>query len=271
MNPERHPLGPLVDLFRSLPVLTGLLLALPFLAPAVTEWLVVPLRFAAHPLPDALPPRPDAALELARLRQDNETLRQTVRELRGLDKSPLTTTATRTLARNLGSAPGHLQRSLIIDAGRSEGVENGDVVEHDGTLIGFVAATRQHWSRVALTSDSELNIAVQIVPRDSRDPGPEGWPSGLAGGHPLTDGSPTLEVRHVVAARHADVHVGDRVLTSGTDFSAPAGLELGRVTSVDNQGLFLTIKVSPTRDPATLRAFRLLIAPENPFLSVETP
>ena len=163
-----------------------------------------------------------------RLRHDNAQLRkwQAVAEqlahendaLRDLLKAVPDPQARFVTARVIADSAGPFVHMVLVNAGRSHGVRNGQaVINHEG-LVGRVLEAGEHTARVLLLTD--LNSRVPVVLETSRarailkgDNGP----------------SPRL------AFLEADTRVkpGDRIVTSGEGGMFPPALAVGIVSSVD--------------------------------------
>jgi len=135
----------------------------------------------------------------------------------------------------IGRDPSGLLHYLLIDVGSAEGIREGMPVVTERGLVGRIAETGVHSSKVLLILDpaSSVNAIVQ----GSRATGVvEGC---LEGG---------LVMRYVPQGE--EVSVGDIILTSGLGGNFPKGLVIGQVTSVRRRDyeVFQEIKLRPTVD-----------------------
>jgi rod shape-determining protein MreC len=123
-------------------------------------------------------------------------------------------------------------RSVIaIDRGRSDGVREGMIVVSEGrSLVGTISKTFDDYSWVMLITDPKS--AVSAIVQESRAEGV------VAGNY---DGALNMEF----VGQRASVKQGDFVLTSGVGGGYPAGIVIGRVSTVQktDQDLFQSVEV----------------------------
>jgi rod shape-determining protein MreC len=175
----------------------------------------------------------DAALrERRRLARETERLR----EVLGLQRIlPYESIAAEVIARE--GVPWF--RTITVDRGSDAGVElNAPAISPSG-VVGRVVAVGLWASRIQLLLDRDCGVGVMI-----ESSGVTGVVSGQIG---LADsGTADLMMNYVPA--HAEVEVGDVVVTSGLDRIFPKGLMVGRVRAVgsDAAGLFREVRVTPS-------------------------
>jgi rod shape-determining protein MreC len=195
-------------------------------------------------------------VDLRSVREDNDRLRQRLRELdQALREGRTLVRETERLREVLG-----LQRilphesiaaeviareglpwfrTITVDRGSDAGVElNAPVISPSG-VVGRVVAVGPWATRVQLLLDRDCGVGVMI-----ESSGVTGVVSGQVG---LADsGTADLVMDYVPA--HAEIEVGDVVVTSGLDRIFPKGLMVGRVRSVgsDAAGLFREVRVTPS-------------------------
>ncbi len=167
-----------------------------------------------------------------RLEQDNARLRQVVQA--GPD-----TAYAFTAARVIGDAGGPFVRTMLLNAGISNGVRKGQVVVGDRGLIGRVAEAGQRAARVLLLTD--LNSHIPVAMENAR----------LRG---VLSGDNSDQPRLDYLAAGAQVQVGDRVLTSGDGGTFPPGLPVGQVVAVSDG----SVRVQPLTDLGRLDYVRVL-------------
>jgi rod shape-determining protein MreC len=127
--------------------------------------------------------------------------------------------------------------SVIIDAGRNEGVRHGNLVVNEQGVVGKVTEVEAGYSRVQLISSPLFSLAA--VSGDSRD---EGVVRGVDARKLLLDFIPA----------GSKLATGEKVFTlgnesyAGADNNRPRGVLIGSVTGriADANG-FLTITVEP--------------------------
>ncbi len=130
---------------------------------------------------------------------------------------------------------GRFGRSVKVSRGRGAGVrENMPVVNHEG-LVGKVIEVDAGASYVQILADPDCRVSALV--QRTRVPGILGWDPG--------EGMRLLDVPH-----HADVEVGDLVVTSGLGEIFPKGILVGRVERVayEEGHLFRRIEVRPFVD-----------------------
>ena len=136
----------------------------------------------------------------------------------------------------VGQEPNPYLRYITINVGQADGVAVGmPVVTGGAVLVGRVAETGLHTSKVQLITDPGSNVAAIL--QQSRA-------TGLVVGQP--DGS----LRMLYIPQEDTVQVGDVVLTSGLGGAFPRGLVLGQVAQVVKQdfALFQEAIIHPAVD-----------------------
>jgi rod shape-determining protein MreC len=149
-----------------------------------------------------------AALRLA---AENARLRSL---LRLVPKDPVSFVTARVIA-NSGGA---YVRSLLVDAGGSNGVRRGQAAVTGDGLVGRVTETGGRTARVLLVTDLNSRVPVEIVGSGER--------AILAG-----DNSERPRLLYLDGA--APVKIGQRVITSGQGGVFPPGLPVGIVAVID--------------------------------------
>ncbi len=126
-------------------------------------------------------------------------------------------------------------QSLTLNKGDRDGIRPGMPVLAAEGVVGVIASTSPHASRVLLLTDPNSGIDVLVERTRVR-----GIVSGL-----LEQGTVLKYVK-----RTEDVRAGDRIVASGLDGVFPKGLPVGRVTRVSrkDRGLFLYAEVAPAAD-----------------------
>ena len=142
-------------------------------------------------------------------------------------------------ARVIGDSGGVFVRSVLINGGTVDGIQKGDAVVNGDGLIGRVAESGRRSGRVLLISD--LNSRIPVVGEKSR------VRAILAG-----DNSPLPKLSFL--SPNAGLEVGDRIVTSGHGGVFPAGLPVGRISSIGDGG----IRVQPFADFYRLEYVRII-------------
>jgi rod shape-determining protein MreC len=140
-------------------------------------------------------------------------------------------------ARVVGASLSGLERSALIDKGRSSGVATNRAVLAPEGLAGRVMSTGNDSSKVLLINDARSAVGVRIG-----SSGETGLVRGTGGGRL------SLELVSRAALDQGAVNVGDVVVTSGYQGGIfPAGLPVGRVEQVTlaPRGVTYNISVRP--------------------------
>ncbi len=147
-------------------------------------------------------------------------------------------------------------RKVIIDRGSSHKVEEGAAVVDDTGLIGQVSRTFPWTAEIALVTDREQVVPVQLVRNGLR--------AAIFG----TGYDGALDLRFMPV--NADIENGDVLVTSGIDGVYPAGLPVAVVSSIERNAAypFAHITCTPAagvnRHRQVLVLARLAPLPEYP-------
>jgi rod shape-determining protein MreC len=142
-------------------------------------------------------------------------------ELRDLSKLVPEPAISFVTARVIADSGGAYARSVMVNAGRDNGVARGQAAMTGEGLVGRVAEVGSRAARVLLITD--LNSRVPVVVDGT------GQRAILAG-----DNSARPSLRY--ADGGGTVRIGDRIVTSGQGGVFPPGLPVGLVASVDSEG-----------------------------------
>lgn len=185
----------------------------------------------------------------------NEQLRQENENLRGLLQMQAQIPVKSTAAEILFSARDPFSRKVVLDKGGRNAIEPGSPVVDPAGVIGQVTRVYPLHSEVTLLSDKDQAIPV-VVERSGLRAVMFGTGNGL------------MELRYLAA--NADVHQGDRILTSGLDGVYVSGLPVATILKVgrDNAESFARILCKPIgvveRTGAVLVLARASGRPERP-------
>jgi rod shape-determining protein MreC len=141
-------------------------------------------------------------------------------------------------ARVIGRASQPFLDTMIIDAGKGQGVKPGEAVVDARGMIGRVFLAGQHTSWIVLLSDLNSRIPVLIQPGNIQ--------AIMAGDNSRT---PTLDT----FAQNAPMKVGDQVVTSGDGGLIPPGLPVGQLVA-DGNGF----RVGLLADPSSIEDVRIV-------------
>lgn len=163
----------------------------------------------------------------ARLRRENERLlrwQQTAlalaaenAQLRGLLKLVPAPAISYVTARVIAGSGGAYVRSLLIDAGRQDGIARDQAAITGAGLVGRVAEVGRRAARVRLVTDLDSRIPVTV---------------GAAREHAILAGDNSARPTLQYLPSSARVAIGDRVVTSGEGGVFPPGLPVGVVASL---------------------------------------
>ena len=147
-------------------------------------------------------------------------------------------------------------RKVIVDKGSAQGIEEGAAVIDDTGLIGQVTRTFPWSAEVALISDREQVVPVQVVRNGLR--------AAVFGiGY---DGA--LDLRFMPV--NTDVENGDTLVTSGIDGVYPPGLPVAVVSNIERNAAYPFAKITctpaagPNRNRQVLVLSRLAPLPDYP-------
>ncbi|MGD8667849.1 MAG: rod shape-determining protein MreC [Desulfobacterales bacterium] len=135
----------------------------------------------------------------------------------------------------IGTDPSGWFKTIIIDKGKSDGLQKGLPVVLPTGIVGQVIEAAGHYSKVMLVIDR--NSAVDALLQRSRARG-------------IIKGESADQCRFEFVLRKHDVQIGDTVIASGLDGVYPKGLRIGRVADISqrNSDIFYEITVAPFVD-----------------------
>ena len=204
--------------------------------------------------------------ELVRLRPVGarlEELQQENRRLRALLAMPDDPAYREVTARVVGESSSAFARSLIVNAGRDNGVSISTTVVIPNGLLGRVVHVAEHSALVLTLADINSRVPVRVQRSRAQ---------AIATG--LNNRYLSLEF----LPKEADIRVGDLVVTSGTGDFFPKGLLVGRVDAVshDNNDLFQKVMLLPAVDFDRTEEVQLLVPMDNdtndgPSRTLSTP
>jgi rod shape-determining protein MreC len=150
----------------------------------------------------------------------------------------------------IGIDPSAWFKTIIIDKGKSDGIEKGLPVVVARGIAGQIIETSNHYSKVMLIIDR--NSAVDAMVQRSRARG-------------VIKGESTGQCRFDYVLRKHDVKVGDTVVASGLDGVYPKGLRLGAVSELVKRDaeIFLEITVAPYVDFEKLEEVLVILNPQQ--------
>ena len=166
----------------------------------------------------------------AQLQAENQRLRSLLELRPALEVASLS-------AEVLYEAADPYSRRVVIDRGRSHGVQAGSPVINDAGVLGQVTRVYTLSAEVTLLSDKDAAIPVLNTRTQARN---------AAFGS--SDGQ-GMELRFLAA--NADIKPGDLMATSGLDGVYPSGLPVAKVISVERRGdtSFASVRLQPVAQP----------------------
>ncbi len=147
--------------------------------------------------------------------------------------------ATFITARVVGDAGSAFVRSMLLNAGGRDGVENGQAVMTSDGLAGRITEVGETSARVLLITD--INSRIPVLVERTRD-------------RAVLAGDNSRQPRLTLMPPGMSVEAGDRIVTSGHGGTYPAGLPVGVVASVSEK----SVRVEPLVDWTRLEFVRVV-------------
>jgi len=138
-------------------------------------------------------------------------------------------------ARVVGKEPVYWYQTIVVDRGRKDDVLEGMIVLAPEGVVGQIIHTSEQYAKVLLANAPSSAIDAMIQKNRTR---------GILKGV----GEKGYILQYV--PKHADVQVGDHIVTAGIGGIFPAGIPLGKVSQVfkKKRGMFQEITVEPNVD-----------------------
>lgn len=193
--------------------------------------------------------------ELREWRQLAQRLAEDNARFRALLKVQPDRTLAVTTARVIADTGGSFVRSVIINAGRKNGVTRGQPVLDEMGVVGRVVETGIYSSRVLLVTDLNSRVPVKISE--------SGFNAILAG-----DNKPMAKLIFMPVG--AEIRVGDHVVTSGHGGIFPPDLVVGRIASISKSGEIRVLLTAELGRLNYVRLFSYTAPPPPPTPAPET-
>jgi len=150
----------------------------------------------------------------------------------------------------IGKDPSGWFKTVIIDKGRSDGLQKGLAVVLPTGIAGQVIEVSGHYAKVMLIIDR--NSAVDAMVQRSRARG-------------IIKGASADQCRFEYVLRKNDVQIGDTVIASGLDGVYPKGLRIGRISDLSepSSDIFYEITVTPFVDYEKLEEVLVILHPQS--------
>lgn len=197
----------------------------------VIDLLVMPAKAIAG-VYDYLKELKQVRLENQKLREDNQKLRQLRDDaealeienkiLAGLLNYVVPPEAKFITSRVIAEESDAFSHSLIAYTGGSEKVSKGQVVLSDRGVVGRIEQVGELYSKIILITDINSKIPVMVERTRVR---------GVLTG----DNTPTPKM--IFIPLEAELTVGDRIVTSGIAGVFPAGLPIGKISSIEKNNV----------------------------------
>jgi rod shape-determining protein MreC len=147
------------------------------------------------------------------------------------------------MAQVIGRANRPFLQTMILDAGKAQGVKPGQGVVDARGMIGRIFLTGDHTSWVILLTDLNSRIPVTIVPGNVQ--------AIMAGDN---SGAPVLDL----LAQNVRLKPGDQVVSSGDGGLLPPGLAIGTVVAGSGGGYRVLLLADPsTSEDVNIVDFKL--------------
>ena len=143
-------------------------------------------------------------------------------------------------------------RTIVLDKGTKNNIQNGQVVVDDLGVIGQITRTYPWSSEATLITDKDHSVPVQILRNGIRS---------VASG---TGKYKTLELNYM--ANNIDIQKGDLLVTSGIDSVYPSGLPVALVSNIkrDVSSTFAYIICTPVAGVDRNKQVLILSPQSNP-------
>ena len=134
-----------------------------------------------------------------------------------------------------------VRNHFTIDKGRLDGVEPSMGVVTLGGIAGIVKSVNERYATVISLVNVDIRVSASIADKDYF--GTLSW-DGQAYSSLILNAIPT----------HADINIGEKIVTNGYSTIFPPGLDIGEVVSFDinKNGAFYDVTVKPLVDFSSL-------------------
>lgn len=144
-------------------------------------------------------------------------------------------------------------RTVMISAGKNQGVKKHAPVVNANGVVGRVVEVFGEYARVLLMVDPNSSIDGRVKRTEAK---------GIIQG---TNDNEKLLCQFAFSLRTEDIQKGDVILTSGLDQQFPAGLTLGKVVKISKSeyGIFQEAKIAPAVDFNRLHEVLVIVSHET--------
>ncbi|MCB9729312.1 MAG: rod shape-determining protein MreC [Deltaproteobacteria bacterium] len=185
------------------------------------------------------------ALAAKELRHENARLRDLLQFKR--ERQDLETIAAHIIGQDV--SPFARVVRVSIDAGSSDGVEEGMPVVSAQGLVGRIKVVSGRYAEVMLAVDARSSINVRVAGK------------GVSGNLEGTGANDEYSARLLYLQKAEPLVVGDTVVTSGHDKVFPPGLEVGYIRSLEERqrGVYYELQVAPAVNFSILEEVAIVI------------
>lgn len=160
--------------------------------------------------------------EALSLAMENELLRKHINLVNEVKPPKIT-------ARIIGGLGGSYAHNVIINAGSKHNIHKNQPITINKNLVGRVIEVGEESSRILLINDSSSRIPIILTQTNTL---------GIVSGN----NAPYLSLLHV--KNYQNIHIGEKITTSGHGGIFPAGLLIGEIYSIEGK----EVKIKPFID-----------------------
>ena len=151
------------------------------------------------------------SFELEKLKKENSLLKEALKIKEKFQKKII-------LANVIGASPFNLNPCFLIDKGKKDEVEEGDIVLlNEKILVGKVKKVKENFSEVSTFFDKENSVTVTLKNRD------------LVGTIKAENQNIFLDL----IPKDASLKEGETIYSSGFDFKYPRGFLVGKIKKIE--------------------------------------
>ena len=151
------------------------------------------------------------SFELEKLKKENSLLKEALKIKEKFQKKII-------LANVIGASPFNLNPCFLIDKGKKDEVEEGDIVLlNEKILVGKVKKVKENFSEVSTFFDKENSVTVTLKNRD------------LVGTLKAENQNIFLDL----IPKNASLKEGETIYSSGFDFKYPRGFLVGKIKKIE--------------------------------------
>lgn len=150
-------------------------------------------------------------------KNENERLRKLL-EIKSKQTNFITSSA-----EVVGRSFSNWNNEFVINKGTNDGVDVGNVVIENGSLVGKVTMAGNNWARVTTLLDTYSSVSATVI---------RSGEVGIVEGDIKIAGENKCKLNYT--AKDADIAIGDTLETSGLGKVFPQGIIIGKIASVES-------------------------------------